>query len=255
MNTFSIGEMITFGWETFKRRPWFFVGAVCLLLVVQFALQMLSAIPVLGFIFSVVAGIFVGMGMIRLFLGAHDSVETASFAVFKNTVGFWRYIGAGILKGAITAGPIFVAGIVAAMSIGALAQASGKPTMGSSSVLLVVIIALLAVAWMLYASARLTFVQYLVLDAGKGPGDAIKESFRATQHVAGKIILFTIVLGLLNILGAIALLVGLLVSIPVSLLAMAHLYRTLCPNAVVSDAPAPANPVTTPPAPGHTPVA
>ena len=30
---FTAGEAIRFGWETFKRRPWFFVGATLIVLV------------------------------------------------------------------------------------------------------------------------------------------------------------------------------------------------------------------------------
>ena len=32
---FSAGAAIRFGWETFKRRPWFFVGTTLLILLVS----------------------------------------------------------------------------------------------------------------------------------------------------------------------------------------------------------------------------
>lgn len=31
---FTAGEAIRFGWETFKRRPWFFVGATLIIMLV-----------------------------------------------------------------------------------------------------------------------------------------------------------------------------------------------------------------------------
>ncbi len=230
--------MIGFGWETFKKRPWFFVGATCMLAIIQVVLQMGGLIPVAGSIVSTIVGVYVGMGVIRFSLRAHDSVGEASYDVIWNRKGFWRYLGSYFLMGLISAGPIAGGGIAAAIYVAAAGLPAAGSLLTSGFIIPVIIIVVLALAWLVYASARLTFVAYLVLEAGKGPVEAVKESFRITQWSVGKIVLFSFALVLLNILGAIALLVGLLVTIPVSMLAMAHLYRTLYVAPVASPAPA-----------------
>ena len=39
---FSTGSALRFGWETFKKRPWFFVGAIVLVALAQVVVEGLS---------------------------------------------------------------------------------------------------------------------------------------------------------------------------------------------------------------------
>ncbi len=248
MNTFSIEAMVRFGWETFNKNKGVFVGAAAVIGIAQIISQAIGAIPLLGVIPSTVIGLFVGMGMIRFFLRGHDSASDVTVSALWNPVGFWRYFGATLLKGFIIAGPI-VAGVAALVISGTMFSADQWTDMSLNFFVALVVLICLAASWMLYASARLALVEYLVLDGGKGPLEAIKTSFQSTQWAVWKIILLLLVLGLINLAGALVLLVGLLVSVPVSMLAMAHLYRTLS-GAVVA-APSPA--VSMPPPPAEAP--
>ena len=40
---FSPGDAIRFGWEMFKGRPWFFIGAVAILLLASIAINIVSS--------------------------------------------------------------------------------------------------------------------------------------------------------------------------------------------------------------------
>jgi hypothetical protein len=40
---FSIGSAIRFGWETFKKRPWFFVGASVVIALAYLVVGSISA--------------------------------------------------------------------------------------------------------------------------------------------------------------------------------------------------------------------
>jgi uncharacterized membrane protein len=71
------------------------------------------------------------------------------------------------------------------------------------------------------------FVPYLIVDKKMSVGDALRESSRMTLGRKWQLLGFLGLVVLINILGAILLLVGLLVSIPVTMLAFAHAYRTL----------------------------
>jgi uncharacterized membrane protein len=71
------------------------------------------------------------------------------------------------------------------------------------------------------------FATYLVIDKNMAPMDALKESRRMTYGHKWNLFLFGLGLIGINILGFLALIIGLLVSLPVTMLAMAHAYRTL----------------------------
>ena len=68
---------------------------------------------------------------------------------------------------------------------------------------------------------------YLVMDRGLGVTESLKESRRITYGNRLKLLLLGLALVGINIVGFFLLIVGLLVSIPVSMLAGVHAYRTL----------------------------
>lgn len=86
---------------------------------------------------------------------------------------------------------------------------------------------------------RLSLIGFVLVDERTGPIDAIQRSWDMTRgHTMDLLVLFIALLGL-NILGLCCLLVGLLVTVPVSGLAMAYIYRELKPKTVVAPVAAP----------------
>jgi uncharacterized membrane protein len=77
------------------------------------------------------------------------------------------------------------------------------------------------------AALMLCFTQLLVVDRKLGPLEALKESYHMTKGHLLQLFLFMLSLILLNIVGAILLLVGLLVTVPITLLAIAHVYMKI----------------------------
>jgi preprotein translocase subunit SecY len=77
------------------------------------------------------------------------------------------------------------------------------------------------------AGVALLFTSYLIIDRDLGPVDAMKESLRITNGHRWNIVLFLLLATGLNILGALFFGIGLLVTIPVSALALVHIYRWL----------------------------
>ncbi len=57
--------------------------------------------------------------------------------------------------------------------------------------------------------------------------EAFRESARMTDGQKGQLFLFGLVIALFNLAGALCLLVGLLFTIPASMMAMAYVYRKL----------------------------
>src|SRR5665648_783025 len=106
---FSVGSAIHFGWETFKKRPWFFVGAS---VVILFAYGIAGAISsgfdaalgatpeepsLVGSIINFALSTFISMGVIAFYLAAHDDPETVDLSALWHPSPFWKFLGASIL--------------------------------------------------------------------------------------------------------------------------------------------------------------
>ena len=201
MNTFSAVAMIRAGWEIFKKRPWFFVGAFLVLGIVSgissSVTKQTGASPnVLLAIINFVVQTFVYMGMYSVALKAHDNATGVSFGALWHPQSFLSYFAASIVTGII-----IVVGFILLIIPG--------------------VVALIV----------LMFVPYFVIDKGQGPIQAIKSSIATAKgHWFDLFVLLVLVIAI-NILGLIALLIGVLVSAPVSMLAVAHAYRTLSGHA------------------------
>ncbi len=76
-------------------------------------------------------------------------------------------------------------------------------------------------------AVRLQYVNYLIVDKNLGPIEAIKKSWHITRGNTWNLFFFGILLGLINLLGVLALLVGLFVTVPLTLLANTSVYRKL----------------------------
>jgi uncharacterized membrane protein len=77
------------------------------------------------------------------------------------------------------------------------------------------------------AILALMFSNYLIVDKGLSFVEAMKKSYRITRPHWMQLFLFLIILVVFNVAGALLLFIGLLISVPVSMLAMAHAYRKL----------------------------
>jgi uncharacterized membrane protein len=74
---------------------------------------------------------------------------------------------------------------------------------------------------------RFGFAGFAVMERGLDPLEAMRESRRLTDGVKGQVLVFALALLGVNLLGALALGVGLLVTIPTSFLAAAEVYQRL----------------------------
>jgi|SRR3989344_522513 len=199
MNTFSVGEAIRFGWETFKKRPWFFIGITVITAAisgaVSSALGSVEEGPVVGIantLVNMAVSTFIGLGITSIYLKAHVSVESVSFSDLWHPDLFWNYFAASIVVSIIV---------------------------GVGFILLIVPGVILALMFL--------FTTYLIVDKKLGPIEALKESNRITKGKKWQLLVLMLAIIGVNILGFIGLLVGLLISIPVSTLAIVYVYRKL----------------------------
>jgi uncharacterized membrane protein len=202
MENIDTNECFVFAWETFKKRPWFFVRITALVFAISIVTTILRAqlsnvgsglIDGLGFFIAVGISVYVGFIQTKLYLKVHDSVSEASLSKeLWSTKDFWKFALLYILLG----------------------------------IALVIGFVLLVIPGIILALVSI-FSIYIYIDKGRSPMDSFMDSVALTRDHLWEVFIFMLELLCINILGAILLLVGLLISVPVSLLATVHLYRTL----------------------------
>ena len=200
MRKFSITEAISFGWETMKANLGFFVGILILAWVIQFATsyfmeQWGKKYPMMGmliYLLSIFVNILVGMGLIKISLKFSIGEQGRLEDLFSCAYIFLPYLGASILSGlAVLGGCILL--IIPGIIIG----------------------------------IRLQFYVYLMIDRNASAIESLKESFALTRGATWDLFVFGIMLGLINLAGALCLLIGLFATVPTSMVALAYVYRKL----------------------------
>src|SRR4030095_1253875 len=106
---FSPSSALRFGWETFKKRPWLFVGAFVLVGLAQVVVESLSRAvdapfggaesdyAFLGALISLACNTLISMGVTAFGLAAHDNPETVELSALWHPPPFWKYLGLTIL--------------------------------------------------------------------------------------------------------------------------------------------------------------
>lgn len=208
MEALSVRDSLRFGWNTFKSHPWIFVQVGLLLFLANIGVNLVQsmlefagkqtgdmgvfALGILSAALGITVSFLISMGETAFFLRAHDEPAAVSFKDLWHPHPFWKFAGATAL-----AGLMVLVGLVALVVPG-------------------IIIGIM-----------LMFVGYVVIEEGLGPIDAIKRSVALTKGSRVKLFQLALATFLLNLLGFLALLVGLFVTIPVSFLAAVHTYRIL----------------------------
>lgn len=101
------------------------------------------------------------------------------------------------------------------------------------------------------AAITFAFTGFLVMDQKLDPIAAMKESARLTRGVKAELFGMGVVLVLLNLAGVIALGVGLLLTVPMSFIVTARVYRRLQARAGSPARPRPQAPISGPPVGAH----
>lgn len=197
---FSKKEAFNFGWKTFKDNAAFLIGVLLIVGIINFfpgifAEAVKKQVPLLAIIINIAGGILsmlVHMGLIRICLKFCDYQKPAFSDLFSSSFLFFKYAVAALFSSLITIFGLFlliIPGIVWGIQFG--------------------------------------FAEYSVIDKNLGPIAALKRSSAITRGVKGELFIFGILFSAINILGALCLLIGLFVTIPVSMLAVVFIYRKL----------------------------
>ena len=197
---FSIGEAVRFGWDTMKANFWFFVVLLIVAGFIEYipiVIDMLLGknMPGLAFLFRVigwVVSIIVAIGMIRIALKILDGEKAELKDLFSFRPFFWKY-----LLGAILTGLIVIGGLI--------------------------LLIFPAFVWAL----KFQYFGYLIIDRKLDAIEALKNSGKITNGVKWNLLGFSFVLLGINIVGVLALFIGLFATVPLTMMATAFVYRKL----------------------------
>ncbi len=79
----------------------------------------------------------------------------------------------------------------------------------------------------IYLMIRLSFFMYLIIDKDCGALESLSKSYEITKGVTLKIFLFGVLVLLMNVFGAIFLLLGLFITYPITLMATVFIYKEI----------------------------
>lgn len=196
---FSIKETLKYGWQKSKENMELVFFATLLTLAVGMFTEVIDVggqsqgvrFSLLGFL-ALIFSLIIRIGYNKIFLRICDGEKPKFAEIFKEYRMFWRYLGVSILT------PLAVLG---------------------GLVLLVVP----GIIW----AVRFSFAVIILIDLDTRPIKAMKESYAITKGHFWKLLGFWVVLALFNVLGLIAMGIGLLITLPVSTFAMIYVYRLL----------------------------
>jgi uncharacterized membrane protein len=200
--TVPISAALTFGWDTFKRNALFLVGLTVAVYLIGLFIGFASEYERVGsyykFVMEVVGWlveIILSMGLIAIALKLVDG-ESAEFVdLFSRAPLVFHYLVASVLY----------------------------------SIMVIFGLCLLIVPG-IYLAIRFGFFPYFIVDEGAGPLDALQKSSRLTEGVRMGLFLLAMVAVGLNVLGLLLMAVGVVVSVPVTCLMGAYVFRKLAPE-------------------------
>lgn len=197
---FSKREALAFGWQQTKKHFVVLAGAVLLATVVQVLVNYVTDLAsdhsmlFLEFLLSVIGilvQLVIGMGMIRLALHYSEDKKIDLHQAFRPTSEFPQYM----------LGSLFYLGIV------------------------LVGIILLIVPGIIWG-IRYQFFPYLIVEKGMTAREALRESSKMTKGHKWSLFVLALIVLLLNIIGGITI-IGFILTVPISFMAMAYVYRKL----------------------------
>ena len=207
---FDSSEAIKFGWSKMKENVWFFVQAMLILFSVQIIIDFIQKIDyiddsyALSFAFGVLGWIIAGileMGLIKIALNTVRGQKLQLEDLVSQTERIANFLLANLLY----ALKVFVG------------------------------LLLFIVPGLIWAVKHM-FYGYMVVDRHEGITDSLRKSGDITEGEKWNLVVFGFYCLGLNLLGMLCLFVGLLFTIPATLIATAYVFEKLAGQVVIAAA-------------------
>lgn len=201
---FSIEESLRFGWYTMKNNLIFFIAVLLIFFAVGLIPSIFNwtgvymsvggaiAFYSIGGLLSIAIGTFVDIAQVKITLRFCDGGEAEYEDLYSGYRNFWNMLAGSILYALIVIGGL-----------------------------------ILFIVPGIYWAVKYWFYRYFIVDKGMGPIDALKRSGQVTYGAKWWVLLFALVVIGINILGALACGIGLFVTVPITMVATAYVYRQM----------------------------
>ncbi len=190
VNKFSIGEAIKFGWDKVKSNIILFAGIIIISILIN-AVTKNDEQPLI-LIFGLFLNQLISLGFVNSSLKITDNFKIKFDDFFSCYPLFLKYLIGSILY-----------------------------------ILMVYVGLILLIVPGIILAIRFQFYAYFIIDKEIGPIDALKKSFSLTNGALWQLLIFDLLLVCINIIGLLALILGLFVTIPLTSIANAFVYRKL----------------------------
>jgi membrane-anchored glycerophosphoryl diester phosphodiesterase (GDPDase) len=231
MNYISTTSIIKRAWETVKANLLTFVAAAAVLFVINVIFNAVTSVveknnmslesgvlTLTTALISLIIGVAVTTALVRIARGAPVTMQALSISLSH----VLRFVGVNILIGLIMLALVIpVVGAAIVLGITSFAGEMDNGVIAFAAILIA------AVIFIVYVGIRLSFAKYAVLDGTIGIVEALKKSWNITSGHIWTIVKLGLLSMLVVLLGALALLIGLFVAVPVVALAGAYLYVEL----------------------------
>lgn len=227
---FSVNETIAAAWQVARKNLWVVMGFTAVQFVIMFIFSSILALffgqesttgALLQNVIIQLADAFIAVAMYQVFFKLIDDEEEVELPDFvPNVVKAFNFLLVKLIMGAIAV--LFISVVAGLYFLNSPEIDTSHPF----SWKMLPILILIAIP-IFYLSIRLFFVLCFVVDQESGATESISQSWTITSgHFWSLFWLFLVILGI-NILGALALFVGLLFTIPFSSLILMIAYRQM----------------------------
>jgi hypothetical protein len=233
--TIDIDAAVKTGWRIVTKNWMFFVGLSLFLFLSSFGQNFIegltmkpagsASVPTITTMILYIVFFFfnllIGIGFIKISLESVKNKELKFSDLFSGINLMGKYFVAGLLVGLIAGIPLLPwVAFIATFLFPA----------NSTLIIIRIILAVLGLAGVIvsvYFSLKFTFFKYFIVDKNSNIIESLKLSSETTKGVKWQLILFGLVMAGIMLLGFIALLVGILIALPVAMVASAAVYQQL----------------------------
>ena len=216
---FSFEEVFTFGWSKTKQHAWFIVLTFIIISTI------ISAVKE-AFVINIVVALMVALSLASISLTisrGHSFTFNDLFTVFLSQNRVTKFVALSILYSL----PALIAG--SSFSFVVIGIYNQNPLFTLSALLVSTLLTIPAI----YVTVRYKFFPFVVLEHENASlQDIIKMSYKLTTNHFWLLFAFLTCAAILNIVGAIFMFVGLLITVPTTLFATAHVYNKLKEHSV-----------------------
>jgi uncharacterized membrane protein len=227
LNDISVTDAIKYGWEKFKVQPKLWLGISALVLSPNIVGALIDAtteaetITLVAGLITVMTSILstlFGLGLLKAGLDATDKNEKVEFS------DIWSVMDRRLIS---VAGAYLLTFAIILLPLVLILGSIFGVIFFNMPVIVAVIIGAIGAIVMIVIAIRLYFVQYGIIDQSMTATEAIKHSFTIVKGHELIMIWFGILIGVINLLTIFTLFIGLLVTVPVTAIASAYMYRLL----------------------------